>query len=78
MAVARSAVVRCAAFSGRWLWLILCVLAVLSESRADEVLLSDVVMRTADGEQRLAGRVVAEGAAGELLLEDPAGRMRQL
>ncbi|MEY3228694.1 MAG: hypothetical protein RLZZ536_3313, partial [Planctomycetota bacterium] len=40
------------------------MLAVLSESRADEVLLSDVVMRTADGEQRLAGRVVAEGAAG--------------
>jgi len=78
MAVVRSAVVRCAAFSGRWLWLILCVLAILSESRADEVLLSDVVMRTADGEQRLAGRVVAEGAAGELLLEDPAGRMRQL
>jgi hypothetical protein len=54
------------------------VLAGFGELPADEVLLSDIVIRSADGEQRLAGRVVAEGTAGELLLEDPAGRMRQL
>ena len=44
----------------------------------DDVQLTEVRIQGTGGEQRLAGRVVAEGEGGELLLEDVAGRMRQL
>lgn len=46
--------------------------------RAADELLTDVRIQTTDGERQIAGRVVAEGAAGELLVEDSIGRMRQL
>lgn len=58
--------------------LLTAALAAAGRVLGDEVQLTEVRIQGTGGEQRLAGRVVAEGEGGELLLEDVAGRMRQL